>query len=142
MKLKFKTHEGLCQEAMEIRKEVFVEEQGFEDEFDEIDRRATHLVAFLDGQAIASCRYFLNLKGKDGYLIGRVAVRKPFRGKGYGILLLAEAERGIVEKGGRHARLAAQLQARKFYEKHGYFPISDVFVAEGCPHLWMEKKLV
>ena len=32
--------------AKEIREKVFIEEQGFQSEFDEIDGRAAHLVAF------------------------------------------------------------------------------------------------
>ena len=142
MKLTFKAHEGLCADAMDIRKAVFVEEQGFHDEFDDIDRRSTHLVAFLGKLAVATCRYFSNLNDQEEYFVGRVAVSKPFRGRGIGILLLAKAERGIIEKGGKRSRLAAQLQARKFYEKHGYYPVGDVFIQAGCLHIWMEKKLV
>ena len=37
--------------------------------------------------------------------------------------------------------LAAQLQARGFYEKQGYAAFGDVFYEEHCPHVWMCKTL-
>ena len=46
--------QGLSQDARIIRQEVFVEEQGFHHEFDEIDSRAWHLVLYENGQA-AGC---------------------------------------------------------------------------------------
>ena len=37
-------YDTLPDEAAEIRRAVFVEEQGFHNEFDEIDKRAKHIV--------------------------------------------------------------------------------------------------
>lgn len=37
-------------EAAAIRQAVFVEEQGFQEEFDAIDRHALHLLLFADGR--------------------------------------------------------------------------------------------
>ena len=39
-------YDSLPDEAVEIRENVFVKEQGFEKEFDEIDEKAIHLVMF------------------------------------------------------------------------------------------------
>lgn len=50
--------QGLLQDARIIRQEVFVEEQGFHHEFDEIDSRAWHLVLYENGQAAGCCRLF------------------------------------------------------------------------------------
>ena len=44
-----KIYDTLPEEAVRIREVVFVEEQGFQDEFDEIDSYAKHLVLF-DGE--------------------------------------------------------------------------------------------
>ncbi|MDE6869430.1 MAG: GNAT family N-acetyltransferase, partial [Clostridia bacterium] len=77
--MEFKTYDKLPGEAKDIRIEVFVKEQGFEEEFDNVDNYATHVVAFDGGRAIATCRYFC----QDGYyLIGRIAVIKEYRGSG------------------------------------------------------------
>ena len=62
-------------EAKNIRETVFVNEQGFNYEFDDIDDIATHLVLYTDDKAAATCRFFID-KVKDTYLIGRIAVLK------------------------------------------------------------------
>ena len=49
---------GLCEDAARIRKEVFVEEQGFQKEFDEIDPIALHVVLYRDGEPAATGRLF------------------------------------------------------------------------------------
>ena len=41
-----KIYNQLPDEAKEIRLEVFVKEQGFEEEFDDIDKTAAHIVLF------------------------------------------------------------------------------------------------
>lgn len=56
--IEFRTYDRLPEEAVEIRREVFMDEQGYADEFDDVDGRARHIVAFLDGRATATCRLF------------------------------------------------------------------------------------
>lgn len=53
-----KTYTTLPQEAKDIRIEVFVKEQGFENEFDEIDTISHHIVAFDERKPIGTCRFF------------------------------------------------------------------------------------
>lgn len=56
--MKTQIYSTLPQEARRIREEVFVREQGFENEFDETDQRAFHLVLY-DGEIpVAVCRFF------------------------------------------------------------------------------------
>ncbi len=124
---------------MEIRKEVFVEEQGFEDEFDEIDAGCIHFVAFEGEMAVGTCRLFYDDR-KASYLLGRLAIRKPWRGKGVGSLLLEEAERAVTEKGGRSLMLHSQCAASAFYEKNGYQKMGEIELEQGCPHVWMGKR--
>lgn len=66
-----KTYTNLPQEAKEIRIEVFMKEQGFENEFDDIDDISHHIVVFDNQKPIGTCRFF---KENDHYTIGRVAV--------------------------------------------------------------------
>lgn len=47
-----KAYEKLPEEAHFIRQTVFVEEQGFREEFDTIDNTAVHAVGFADGTPI------------------------------------------------------------------------------------------
>lgn len=128
-------------EAKNIRETVFVNEQGFNYEFDGIDDISTHLVLYIDDKAAATCRFFLDKK-KDTYLIGRIAVLKNYRGLGLGSQLLQSAENLITKKGGKLIRLSAQLQAVEFYRKNGYICESKTHYDESYPHVWMYKKLI
>lgn len=68
-----KMYTALPQEAKDIRIEVFMKEQGFENEFDDIDDMSHHIVVFDEEKPIGTCRFF---KENDHYTIGRVAVLK------------------------------------------------------------------
>ena len=57
MKNSVAVYHSLPEEARKIREEVFVREQGFQEEFDEIDGYAVHLVLFCDGTPAAVCRF-------------------------------------------------------------------------------------
>lgn len=85
-----KTYTTLPQEAKDIRIEVFMKEQGFENEFDKIDTISHHIVVFDEGKPIGTCRFF---KENDHYTIGRVAVLKAYRNQHIGNLLLICAEK-------------------------------------------------
>lgn len=135
-----KRYHAIPAEAVQIREEVFMREQGFEQEFDETDDRAVHLVLYAGEESAAVCRYYYCTE-KSAYVIGRVAVRKQFRGQGMGAELLREAEKQIVSDGGTQAWLLAQLRAREFYEKQGYRAAGDVCFDEFCPHVWMKKNV-
>ena len=130
----------LPEEAVKIREEVFMREQGFACEFDETDGKATHLLLLVDGAPAGTCRLFPG-EAEGEYLVGRLAVRREFRGLGLGAELIAGAEREIRQKGGTAVVLHAQQQARAFYEKQGYSAYGDGDMEEGCPHVWMRKQL-
>ena len=49
-KIEIRTYDTLPEEAVRIRREVFMEEQGFAEEFDELDGRAKHLVLYAKGE--------------------------------------------------------------------------------------------
>ena len=139
-KTEIKTYHALPPEAKEIREEVFMKEQGFVNEFDDIDSIATHLVLFLEGQPAGVCRFF-PIKEPGVWDFGRLAVRKAYRDKHLGSLLVQEAERQIRDQGGAKLALMAQIRVQKFYEKNGYTPFGEPCDDEGCPHIWMEKVL-
>ena len=135
----FKCYDRLPEEAKAIRTAVFVGEQGFETEFDDIDDVARHIVMYDGERAGATCRYY---KGKGGeYHIGRIAVVRGERGKNYGAAVLAEGERAAAEEGGTLAVVSAQVRARGFYEKQGYSAVGGEYLDESCPHIKMVKPL-
>lgn len=138
--MKIKKYNELPKEAIQIRNEVFVEEQGFIDEFDSIDNISTHLVLFEGLLPLATCRYYWN-KEKDAYSVGRIAVVKDCRGKNIGGLILQEAEIQIRNSGGSIIYLSAQLRAVGFYKNQGYVTTGDTYYEESCPHICMYKRL-
>ena len=56
--MKTMVYDKLPKEAREIRETVFVKEQGFHDEFDELDAAAKHLVLYDEEVPIETCRFF------------------------------------------------------------------------------------
>ena len=59
--MKFECYDRLPEAAAALRQEVFINEQGFESEFDDTDRAAVHILGFENGEAAAVCRFFLRL---------------------------------------------------------------------------------
>lgn len=135
-----KAYEKLPEEAHYIRQTVFVEEQGFEEEFDTIDNTAVHAVGFADGTPVATGRIFP--AEEDGaYYLGRLAVLKDFRKGGTGSKMLAFLENEAAKRGASKIILHAQIQAQPFYEKNGYIAKGEPFLEESAPHITMIKKL-
>lgn len=116
-----------------IRFEVFVEEQGVpaELEHDEHDARALHLLASVDDLAVATARML-----DDGH-IGRMAVRRAYRGSGIGGQLLRAMLGQARARGLREVFLHAQCSAEPFYENHGFIARGEVFVDAGIDHRTM-----
>lgn len=133
-------YDKLPEEAREIREEVFVKEQGFQDEFDEADASAKHLVLYDGPVPAATCRFFRQERPGD-YTVGRIAVRKEYRGKNIGTCLLKEAENEIRNSGGKRIFLHAQCGVREFYRKQGYDSYGETDLDEDCPHVWMKKDI-
>ncbi|MBF9000621.1 GNAT family N-acetyltransferase [Vibrio nitrifigilis] len=120
-----------------IRDEVFIQEQGIDPdiEFDGLDNQAVHTLIIVDGEPAATGRML-----SDGH-IGRVAVKKAYRGSGIG----AKVVSSLIEYAASHdyprVYLGAQKHAIDFYTKLGFLPFGDEFVEAGIVHLSMEKCL-
>lgn len=127
----------LPQDAKDIRIEVFMKEQGFKNEFDEIDTISHHIVVFDEGKPIGTCRFF---KENNHYTIGRVAVLKKYRNLHIGNSLLESAENEIKKLNGDLIVVHAQVRICPFYEKQGYIQFGQIDDDEGVPHMWMKKR--
>ena len=112
--MQVKIYDELPLEAKKIREDVFVKEQGFNEEFDIIDKTAKHILISENNIHVATCRIFYS-KERNSYIIGRIAVCKQYRGKKYGVRLLEYAEREIKKSGGTTAELSAQCRVSEFY---------------------------
>lgn len=130
--------EGI-QDALLIRRDVFVEEQKVpkEIEYDEWDQKAFHLVVYDQGIPKATGRCIL----KEGiYSLGRIAVVKEARGQGFGDLVVRMLVRKAFQQGAKEVHLHAQLQVQDFYEKLGFEAYGEVYEEAGIDHISMVRK--
>ncbi|TNH07838.1 GNAT family N-acetyltransferase [Testudinibacter sp. TR-2022] len=129
-------------DGLQIRKRVFVEEQGFsiEIEIDELEAQCEYLTLYsADNQALATARIYPYAEGV--YKLQRIAVLPSQRGKKLGERLMLEMEKRVKGYGSRRAILGAQDSAIAFYQKCGYQVYGDGYEEEGVPHHMMEKRL-
>ncbi len=137
--------QGDFEGARMVRTRVFMEEQGFRNEFDDTDRdeRTVHVTLRVDGELAGCARIFPdNRPGASGrWIFGRLAVLPDKRGNGLGAALLAESERLARQAGAAEMRLHAQCRAEPFYERSGYRSYGPVEMDEHVEHVWMRKAL-
>lgn len=134
-----KTEEEL-QDAYTIRRVVFIDEQQVpeEEEIDQYERDAIHVVLYEDNQPIGAGRF----RSIDGIgKIERICVLKEFRNKGAGKVIMDKMEEVANDEGISKLKLNAQTHAEKFYLNIGYTTISDIFMDAGIPHVTMTKEV-
>jgi predicted GNAT family N-acyltransferase len=111
--------------AFALRREVFIDEQRVQDdEFDADDLTATHVVAIGEGAVVGTLRI---IAMDEHTRIGRVAVRRDWRGRGVAGRMLAHALALARAAGATRFYLNAQADKIAVYERHG-------FVAYGEPY--------
>jgi predicted GNAT family N-acyltransferase len=126
--------------AFDVRRRVFVVEQGVADEieYDEYDATAIHYLATLGRDPVAAARAVIY--GEWGK-IGRVAVVREHRGEGIGIGITRFVEDDLAGRGITKFFLHAQTWVQGFYEKLGYLAEGDVFQEADIDHVRMTKRL-
>ncbi len=128
------------QDALSIRKEVFVEEQQVPLELEIENEDVTiHFVLYDNGRPEATVRLYP--KSKDTFKVQRMAVLKEARKKGYGRDIMAAAESYAVQEGKQFTLLGAQTQAIPFYESLGYQAFGEEYLDAGIQHFDMKKTL-
>jgi len=121
-------------EIYEVRRQVFVEEQGVskEEEYDEYETTSTHLLIKMDEKIVGTCRYRNTVMGVK---LERFAVLKKFRGLGVGAVLVKEVLNQIDSS--QQVYLHAQVQVVDFYTKFGFRKEGKVFKEAGIHHFKM-----
>ena len=121
---------------LELRSEVFVVEQDcvYQD-LDGKDFDAHHLFLNYDGHVIACSRILPEGVSYDEMAIGRVIVKKPFRGRGISREMMIKAISFITEDLGKcDIRLSGQAYLLDFYESLGFRKVSEVYLEDGIDH--------
>lgn len=129
-------------DCLQIRKEVFIKEQGVNSliEFDENDKTATHFLLTYNSVPCGTIRI---IKTEDGYKFTRLAVLKEYRGKGLGTTLVHFVEKKLSqEHAPLHIVLDSQLHALDFYKKLEYKECSEHFTEAGIEHVQVEKTIL
>lgn len=138
MELKFKLNQK--EDCYKIREKVFMEEQGFEVEFDDIDNFCTFITLY-DGDQCIGCARFFDGQEEGIKIFGRLAVLKEYRGQKLGTRILKYAEDIMREQDVREIHLHAQCHAVPFYIGLGYVSYGEVELDETVEHIWMKKLL-
>jgi predicted GNAT family N-acyltransferase len=121
-----------------VREIVFVQEQQvpLEEEWDALDPHCVHVIARADdGTPIGTGRLTPEHK------IGRMAVLKPWRGRGVGDAMLLALIDEAQQRGWREVSLNAQVSAIDFYLRHGFEPYGERFREAGIEHQAMRRRL-
>ncbi|WP_068983432.1 MULTISPECIES: GNAT family N-acetyltransferase [Lysinibacillus] len=128
-------------DAITVRKKVFVEEQGvpLHLECDAEDASATHFIMYEGNEPVGAAR--LRSIENDAAKIERVCILQDQRGKNLGALIMKEMEKHAISIQMKKLKLHAQSYAIPFYEKLGYSVTSPEFMDAGIPHRAMEKNI-
>lgn len=121
-------------DAFQVRREVFILEQGVpeEMEIDEFDPLALHVLAYSNNTCVGTARLHFNVDG-SGH-IGRLAILTPFRNQGLGRQIMEKLSEIAQSKGLNSLILHAQVSAIPFYEKLGFVANGPIYDEAGIPH--------
>ena len=121
-----------------LRSEVFIVEQ--ECPYQDVDGRdpeADHLLLYENNILCGYTRIF----SKNTYFkeasFGRTVVKKKYRGKGYGHILVKESLKHLKNKKENTIKISAQSYLKKFYASHGFVLKGEEYMEDGIPHTAM-----
>lgn len=120
---------------LKLRQDIFIIEQKciYED-IDNIDPKCEHLLVKEDNKIVGCCRIVpASIKFKHPS-IGRVAVHKAYRKKGFGKKLVLKSLEILSERNTDSVIIEAQSYLLDFYESLGFTAISEAYPVDGISH--------
>lgn len=140
-KYKLVTNNRELQDALEVRRRVFVEEQDIpeDEEYDDYDSEALHIVAKEGDRVIGTARVLF--LGNNHAKIERMAILKPFRRKGIGTKIMTLLNEELKNRQVKQAVLHAQYVVAGFYESCGFKKYGTPFLEVGIQHIKMQKQI-
>lgn len=119
-----------------LREEIFVvEQQCIYRDADGKDKKAIHLLCYDSSTLIAYCRILPPHTSYNEAAIGRVVVKKEYRGKLLGKELMNRAI--TITKHlypDTDIRISAQEYLLNFYSALGFTTVSEVYLEDNIPH--------
>ena len=122
-------------QAFDVRRRVFIEEQGVDAalEHDQHDATCEHLIAFVDGSVAGAARF---RRTERGVKLERVAVLAQHRGHGVGSALVRDAIPRLPAQ--TELYIHAQCSALAFWERMGFVAEGPEFLEAGIRHRVMQ----
>ena len=119
-----------------IRTCVFTNEQGADadNEVDEYDKTSLFALLYEGDKPVGTARI---AETAAGIKIGRIAILKECRGKGYGADIVKAVTDRAFDMGADKVLVDAQNYAVPFYEKLGFKVIGAEITDRGLPHIPM-----
>ena len=129
------------QEAFEVRRQVFVREQGISEDlvFDGHDGEALHMVVKDGERVIGSAR--VQFLADNQAKLERMAVLESYRRKGIGKEMLLFLDAVWKDKQVQQVIIHAQLEVIPFYKLCGFDEFCLPFREAGIKHIKMRKQL-
>lgn len=125
-----------------LRNEIFIVEQEcpYQD-CDGKDEKSYHLFAEENGEIVAYSRIIEKGVSYDEISIGRVTVKKSYRGKGISREMISKAIE-FIEKDLNETNIKIQAQAYllNFYKSFGFKEVSQEYLEDNIPHIDMVYK--
>jgi len=123
-----------------LRSEVFVVEQNcvYQD-IDGEDKKALHIIGYLNEEIVAYARIFDKGTIYPKYCsIGRIAISSKERGKKLGHQLVEFSIKQCYKSfNSRAIKISAQAHLEKFYGHHGFYASGESYLEDGIPHIGM-----
>jgi len=126
-------------DALALRCQVFIVEQGPYQDPDGLARHAWHLLGRDDTGRLQACLRVVDPGGKFAEpSIGRVAVEGAQRGQGLGRALVVEGiARCLSAWPGQGIRISAQAHLERFYASLGFETVGAPYDEDRIPHVEM-----
>lgn len=126
-------------DCIELREDIFVvEQQCVYKDADGKDKKAIHLLCMDGSTLIAYCRILPPYVSYTETAIGRVVVKKEYRGKLLGKELMNRAitlAKYLYPE--TDIRISAQEYLLSFYSALGFKAVSDAYLEDNIPHIEM-----
>ena len=123
-------------EILKLRAEVFVVEQNcaYQD-LDDKDQCAYHLFLRDDDEIAAVLRILPEYVSYEEMAIGRVIVKKAYRGRGISREMMKKAMDFIImDLGKNKIRMSGQAYLTDFYQSLGFKKVSEEYLEDGIEH--------
>ena len=121
---------------LKLRSEVFVVEQDcvYQD-LDDKDQLSYHLFLENDGETVAVSRIIPENVSYEDMAIGRVIVKKSYRGQKISRVMMQKAIDYIIDDLGKTSiRLSGQAYLCEFYLSLGFKKVSERYLEDGIYH--------